>query len=318
MTANSPSSNLTSTLGGRTAAPDVAVGRGSSSQQGHGNSSPANHAGPCRHHPLRCSAPRLRPRQLKGTRQRNQRAHHGDAQRRGPQKPAKCWEQLVDIAMGPRQPARLQPSTLPSCKIAPCLGYWYIFGMFSEPYPTDGERSLTGTRRQVPCCSYLAPSGIRGDIADMRNWRPGWFRPCIAVSSRPSSRQNLGTPGHPHREQSRHQHQDKVPPAGVVGAHLRLQIKRHHAGERDQHLPIEPSNSGNLGSQLRGWKGSHCGGLGGTLIPRDGPLLSLRDGKISGPGRARRGGVRSPGPRSSRHYRPSTSVTGEALEHRER
>ncbi|CDM10344.1 hypothetical protein MT49_2194 [Mycobacterium tuberculosis 49-02] len=47
-------------------------------------------------------------------------------------------------------------------------------GMFSEPYPTDGEvmtelgdkflAALVGTIRDT-----------RFDIADMRNWRPGWF-----------------------------------------------------------------------------------------------------------------------------------------------
>lgn len=46
--------------------------------------------------------------------------------------------------------------------------------MFSEPYPTDGEvmtelgdkflAALVGTIRDT-----------RFDIADMRNWRPGWF-----------------------------------------------------------------------------------------------------------------------------------------------
>lgn len=58
------------------------------------------------------------------------------------------------------------------------------------------------------------------------------------MSVQPHPRQNLGTPGHPHREQSSTSIKDKGATREiVVGAHLRLRIKRHHAGDEISTYP---------------------------------------------------------------------------------
>lgn len=120
--------------------------------------------------------------------------------------------------------------------------------MFSEPYPTDGEvmtelgdkflAALVGTIRDT-----------RFDIADMRNWRPGWFPTmhsrCLSNLIHDRIWAHLVTliasnPGTSIKDKG-------ATREIVVGAHLRLRIKRHHAGDEISTYPtrtaIEPQNA---------------------------------------------------------------------------
>ncbi|CKN50809.1 Hypothetical protein ERS024265_03242 [Mycobacterium tuberculosis] len=158
--------------------------------------------------------------------------------------------------------------------------------MFSEPYPTDGEvmtelgdkflAALVGTIRDT-----------RFDIADMRNWRPGWFPTmhsrCLSNLIHDRIWAHLVTliasnPGTSIKDKG-------ATREIVVGAHLRLRIKRHHAGDEISTYPTRTAiEFWQQGSQLAfpGLEEVRIA-VGYRWDPDTreigAPLLSLRDGK---------------------------------------
>ncbi len=157
-------------------------------------------------------------------------AHHRAPTAWEAMKPAKCWERLDIIDRPQTQPARLQPSTrLASGNRVTWRDTGIFFRMFSEPYPTDGG-GMTELGDRVPAAACWRHQGCALRHRRLvRNWRRDDFRPCAAGVCQPHptgiwARKSPSSP-----ETSGTSIKDKG--ATEIDWHLRLRIKRHHAGD---------------------------------------------------------------------------------------
>nr|WP_230981524.1 hypothetical protein [Mycobacterium malmoense] len=144
-------------------------------------------------------------------------------------------------------------------------------GLFSEPYPTDDEvMAERGDKFLTALVSSVR--GTRGDIRDMREWRPDWFPTmhsrCLSnvIHDRIWARLVAAIESDPATKII-----EKGPTREIaVGLHRRLRIKRHLTGDKISTYPTEPpSNFGSRTANTRyqGWRKSALrSAIGG--IPR--------------------------------------------------
>jgi hypothetical protein len=158
-------------------------------------------------------------------------------------------------------------------------------GMFSDPYPTDVE-VVTELGDKFLEALVTALGGARIDLHDMREWRQSWFPTmhsrCLSnlIHDRIWARLVALIEPHAGAEVI-----ERGPTREIaIGRHLRLRIKRHHAGDRISTYPTRTAiefwqqNNDTLPGleEVRvavGYRWDPVTRLIGA------PLVSLRDGK---------------------------------------
>jgi hypothetical protein len=158
-------------------------------------------------------------------------------------------------------------------------------GMFSAPYPTDdqvvdelGDKFLESLVKSV--------RGTRDDIREMREWRPGWF-PTMhtrCLSNLIHDRIWAQLVALIESDAAANVIEKGATREIAIGVHLRLRIKRHHAGDRISTYPTRTAIEfwQQNADALPGFEEVRIA-VGYRWDPETrqigAPLVSLRDGK---------------------------------------